>query len=218
MSGLIQLAFPSAAAAALGMLSMAQRREVVAARRDPVTCLATRAAFTCSAAKAMRRPAGWWLLAMDGDGFKAINDTHGHDAGDAVLAALALRLTAWVGPRGTVGRLGGDEFMAIWRPRRGDAPLTLRMAELLSALAAPVPFGTRQLPAAASVGVIEVAALPLPSLPQAMKGADVALYAAKAAGGGTWRLADPPANGYTIQAAPLHRTRTGGAAGQIGGA
>ena len=195
MSSLIQLAFPSAAAAALGLLSLAQRREVVAARRDPVTGLATRAAFTRSAAKAMRRPAGWWLLAMDGDGFKAINDTHGHDAGDAVLAALALRLAAWVGPRGTVGRLGGDEFMAIWHPRRGDAPLTLRMAELLFALSAPVPFGTGQLPAAASIGVVEVGSLPSPTLPQAMKAADVALYAAKTAGRGTWRMAEPPANG-----------------------
>jgi len=199
--------FPTVATAALGVLNLAQRRQVVAGRRDPVTGLATRAAWCRLATKAVRRPAGLWLLAVDGDGFKAVNDTHGHDAGDAVLAALALRLAAWVGPRGAVGRLGGDEFMATWRPRRGDAPLTVRMAELLADLSEPVRFGTAWIPAAASVGVIDVAGLPTPSLPQAMKGADVALYAAKHAGRGAWRLAEPPAGGYLIQAAPLHRTR-----------
>lgn len=135
-----------------------------------------------------------------------------------MLAALALRLAAWLGSRGTVGRLGGDEFMATWRPRRGDAPLTVRMAELIADLSEPVRFGTVWIPAAASVGVIEVAALPAPSLPQAMKGADIALYAAKQAGRGTWRLAEPPAGGYTIQPAPLRRTRSVGPAGQVGGA
>ncbi|WP_194917493.1 GGDEF domain-containing protein [Catenulispora rubra] len=209
---------PTSATAALGVLNLAQRRQVVASRRDPVTGLATRAAWCRLAAKAVRRPAGLWLLAVDGDGFKAINDTFGHDAGDAVIAALAARLAAWVGPRGTAGRLGGDEFMAFCRPHRTDAPLGVRMADLLAALSAPVRLGATVLPAAASVGVVEVAALPTPTLPQAMKGADVALYAAKHGGRGTWRLAEPPAGGYTIQSAPLRRTRTVGAAGQIGGA
>ncbi|MGW2698385.1 diguanylate cyclase domain-containing protein [Streptomyces sp. NPDC001296] len=44
--------------------------------------------------------------------FKAVNDTMGHPAGDAVLTATAARLTAWAGPRASVGRLGGDEFFS----------------------------------------------------------------------------------------------------------
>ncbi|MFE4801699.1 diguanylate cyclase domain-containing protein [Streptomyces sp. NPDC056708] len=47
--------------------------------------------------------------ASDADHFKAVNDTMGHPAGDAVLAAFGTRLTAWAGPHATVGRLGGDE-------------------------------------------------------------------------------------------------------------
>ena len=207
MTSLLQLAFPAASMAALSGMNLLQRRRLVEARRDPVTGLLTRAAWQDAAERAIRRPSGLLLVAIDGDGFKATNDTHGHDAGDAVIAALGARLAAWVGPRGTAGRLGGDEFMAIVRPHRADGPLTVRMAELLTALSVPVEYGAAMLPTAASVGAVIVEQLPVRSLAQAMKAADVALYAAKDAGRGTWRLAEPPSAGYLVQAAPLTRTR-----------
>ena len=202
-----QMLFPAAAAAALGALNLVQRRKLIQARRDPVTGLVTRAAWMQAAERAIRRRPGLLLVAVDGDGFKAVNDTFGHDAGDLVLAALGDRLAAWVGPRGVAGRLGGDEFMAFLRPGRTDSPLTVRMAELTTTLSAPVPFGAAQLPASASIGAVLVEQLPKRTLQQAMRGADVALYAAKAAGRGTWRLAEPPAAGYPVQPDPQVRLR-----------
>ncbi|MGA5318764.1 GGDEF domain-containing protein [Streptomyces pseudogriseolus] len=53
------------------------------------------------------------MVLVDQDHFKAVNDTMGHPAGDAVLAATAARLTAWAGQRAAVGRLGGDEFAVV---------------------------------------------------------------------------------------------------------
>ncbi|WP_442818103.1 GGDEF domain-containing protein [Streptomyces sp. NBC_01224] len=65
-----------------------------------VPSAARRCSWTCA------NPA---LVMVDADHFKAVNDTMGHPAGDAVLAAFGTRLTAWAGPHASVGRLGGDE-------------------------------------------------------------------------------------------------------------
>lgn len=196
----------AAATLTLGGLNLIQRRRLNEARRDPITGLPTRAAWCHSAARAIRRPAGLILLAIDGDGFKTINDTHGHDAGDAVIAALGARLAAWIGPRGMAGRIGGDEFIAWARPAAHE-PVSRLLDGLVTALSAPVVYKTQQLPAAASVGAVLAEQLPTPSVPQAMKAADVALYAAKAAGRRTWRLATPPVHGYPIDSTPRVRDR-----------
>src|SRR5258707_15345675 len=87
------------------------------ASRDPLTGLANRDALAAPLAAAIRRAqAGQGdsaLLFCDLDDFKAVNDTLGHDAGDAVLIAVAQRLTALVRPDDTVARLGGDEFVLL---------------------------------------------------------------------------------------------------------
>ena len=91
------------------------------ARRDPLTGLPTRAAWTAEAQRILqRRPQDAAILLIDLDKFKAVNDGYGHAAGDAVLIAAAERLSAHFQGRGIVGRLGGDEFAAVVYPGTGS--------------------------------------------------------------------------------------------------
>ena len=85
-----------------------------AARLDPLTGVLSRAAFLADLERLLlkvRPGAGVGLLYCDLDGFKQVNDTHGHRAGDAVLARTARRLLAVVPVGALVGRVGGDEFL-----------------------------------------------------------------------------------------------------------
>jgi diguanylate cyclase (GGDEF)-like protein len=89
------------------------RRRLAKARRDPLTGLAARDLFEARAARILARRPGALVVLVDLDGFKMLNDTRGHAAGDAVLVQAARRLAAYVGPGGIAGRLGGDEFAAV---------------------------------------------------------------------------------------------------------
>ncbi|SPE48295.1 putative diguanylate cyclase YfiN [Streptomyces netropsis] len=102
------------------------RRRVERARRDPLTGLPGRDAFTATARRRLRAPGGVVVL-VNLDGFKQVNDTHGHAAGDEVLASAAQRLAVWAETRGgCAGRLGGDEFAAtIACPEPSDLPFEL---------------------------------------------------------------------------------------------
>jgi len=158
-------------------------RQLRESRRDPVTGLPTRVAWTRQANKIMQNGCGAIIL-LDLDKFKEANDTYGHAAGDAVLTATALRLRAWTDQvgGGASGRLGGDEFAVITRKVPGEAELD----ELARQLAAPValPDG-RTVAVAASIGV---AAESFAALPAALGAADAGMYLAKRFGGG-WRRA-----------------------------
>ncbi|MCH0560391.1 MULTISPECIES: GGDEF domain-containing protein [unclassified Streptomyces] len=89
-------------------------RQLAATRRDPLTGLLRRDSYTARARRLLARHGDDTVLVMvDADHFKAVNDTMGHPAGDAVLAAFGARLTAWAGPRAAAGRLGGDEFAVV---------------------------------------------------------------------------------------------------------
>ncbi|MCD0482333.1 GGDEF domain-containing protein [Streptacidiphilus sp. ASG 303] len=152
-------------------------RRLAGARRDPLTGLHTRDGFTARADHLIRtRPARVTVLLVDLDDFKHTNDTHGHAAGDAVLAAAADRLAAWTGRMGVAARLGGDEFAAAVLDGSD------RLPALRSALRRPVPHGGVLLPLSASVGAARVADLPMPVLSDALAAADAAMYAAKPSG------------------------------------
>ncbi|GAA2674725.1 GGDEF domain-containing protein [Actinoplanes palleronii] len=85
------------------------------ASHDELTGLVNRRQIMADIDRALDRRQAVTLLLCDLDGFKPINDRHGHAAGDEVLRTVAARLTALVGPDGEVGRLGGDEFLVLCR-------------------------------------------------------------------------------------------------------
>jgi diguanylate cyclase (GGDEF)-like protein len=123
------------------------------------------------------------LLLLDLDGFKRVNDTVGHHAGDALLQAVGRRLEAGLRERDLVARLGGDEF-AILLARDPDAAAARAAAERLHArLCEPYDIEGHEVRVGASIGV---ALFPddAEGMPALMRGADAAMYRAKRAGGG----------------------------------
>ncbi|MFE1230787.1 GGDEF domain-containing protein [Streptomyces sp. NPDC058745] len=153
-------------------------RRLSTARRDPLTGLHTRAGWTARAEHLMSRHANALVVLVDLDDFKAVNDTHGHAAGDTVLAATADRLTAWCGRHGIAARLGGDEFAAIV----ADPAHTAGLPALQVALDQPVTHSGHTLRVSASVGHCHRRHLPLPILTDALSAADMSMYAAKGHG------------------------------------
>ncbi|MFF2627850.1 GGDEF domain-containing protein [Kitasatospora griseola] len=146
-------------------------RRLTTARRDPLTGLLTRDGFTARAERLIRRhPERTTVLLIDLDDFKAVNDTHGHAAGDAVLAATARRLVTWCGADGLAARLGGDEFAAVVL----DADH--RIPDLRGLLQHPVPHGTELMSVSASVGTSHPGTH---LLTEALSAADRQMYAAK---------------------------------------
>ncbi|MET7347722.1 GGDEF domain-containing protein [Streptomyces mirabilis] len=128
-------------------------RRIESARRDPLTGLWTRDAFTERAERRLSlRPVAVYLV--DLNRFKQINDTHGHAAGDAVIRATGRRLAEWaVDHSAVVGRLGGDEFAAL-APVSSHAHLTETLHRLSEALEQPVETVDRVLDVSASIGAV----------------------------------------------------------------
>ncbi|WP_329616674.1 GGDEF domain-containing protein [Streptomyces brevispora] len=153
-------------------------RRLSTARRDPLTGLHTRAGWTTRAERIATRSPHALALLVDLDDFKAISDTHGHAAGDAVLTATAGRLAAWSTRHGIAARLGGDEFAAIIT----DPAHTPGTNALHEALHHPVNHRGRLIPVAASVGICHLADLPARTLTDALSAADTAMYAVKGRG------------------------------------
>ena len=124
--------------------------------RDPLTGLANRALLEerlrGTLARDSRTGGTTGLLFLDLDGFKEVNDRHGHAVGDAVLRAVATRLTTAVRPSDTVARLGGDEFVVLAEgtTEEGMTPLVER---LTSAVRKPVRVGSLNLRVGVSIGV-----------------------------------------------------------------
>jgi diguanylate cyclase (GGDEF)-like protein len=92
------------------------------------------------------------VLFLDLDAFKAVNDTHGHLVGDAVLRAVAARLTTAVRPGDTVARLGGDEFVVLVEGATAEGVAALA-DRLRVAVSAPILLGDLDLHVGVSVGL-----------------------------------------------------------------
>ena len=152
------------------------------AYHDPLTKLANRALFVdrLHAALETDRPRAAILL-LDLDGFKGINDSLGHEAGDALLAGVAERMRRSVGPGDTVARLGGDEFAILLVDDRASEGTALDVAVRIgTAFGEPVELGEQRAFAQASIGIAVAAPGVTPSA--LLRNADVAMYQAKAAG------------------------------------
>jgi diguanylate cyclase (GGDEF)-like protein/PAS domain S-box-containing protein len=121
------------------------------------------------------------LILIDLDHFKHVNDSMGHDSGDALLAVVSERLKHCVRFTDTVARLGGDEF-AIILPNVPDTRMVSSVAEkILHALSRPVMLGDQEIGISASLG-ISMAPEDSNSAEHLIKNADLALYRAKDAG------------------------------------
>lgn len=154
-----------------------------AAAHDPLTGLLNRAGFATRFAQLGEERAGGpgALMLIDLDGFKAVNDAHGHAAGDRLLELVADRLAACVRSTDLVGRLGGDEF-AVYQPDVADAAMVLTLGERVRiALAQPytLPEGPARLSGSIGVALLDGDV----RLERALAAADGASYAAKRNGG-----------------------------------
>jgi diguanylate cyclase (GGDEF)-like protein len=159
--------------------AVALHRRIAAARRDPLTGLLRRDAYTVHAHRLLRRHGDEVAVVLvDQDHFKAVNDTMGHGAGDMVLRATADRLAAWSGPHAAVGRLGGDEFAAVLPMPSGRREV--RLAQLVRMLHTPVVLEDgRTVDVAASVGAATPDAVGSRDLAVLQRAADAALYDGK---------------------------------------
>jgi diguanylate cyclase (GGDEF)-like protein len=132
-----------------------------AATHDPLTGLANRALLSQMLARAMtrrrRRPGEPALALIDLDGFKAVNDSLGHQAGDDILVQLGRRLLALAREEDTVARVGGDEFVVLYEqlPDEGaDAVVAGLQRRLTDALADPYLVNGNSLTVNASIGFV----------------------------------------------------------------
>jgi diguanylate cyclase (GGDEF)-like protein len=166
-----------------------QERTTRLAEEDELTGLPNRRAFLAALRRifagegAVARRAA--LLMFDLDGFKRINDTLGHDAGDAALRETAARLRSGLRAGDSLARFGGDEFVALLADCAAREEVVRPLAPLLAELARPIIHRGRPMYLGASVGV---ALLPGDAADPdaAIKAADVALYMAKRQRRGGW--------------------------------
>jgi diguanylate cyclase (GGDEF)-like protein len=157
-----------------------------AAFHDRLTGLPNRALFNDrlehGIAQAQRH--GWRLAVMfvDLDDFKAINDAHGHDAGDSVLQAIARRLNGIARGEDTVSRHGGDEFLYLLTKIGDDGTIGTLADKIIQTIQAPCNVSVREVEICASIGAsIGISIFPKDGATGAalIKGADEAMYRAK---------------------------------------
>jgi diguanylate cyclase (GGDEF)-like protein len=132
------------------------------------------------------------VLFCDLDKFKLINDTIGHDGGDAVLVVIAERLRGAVRATDTVSRIGGDEFVVLCPQFNNESELTELVERLLAVLAEPMAVAGHEIVISGSVGVAVVKGGTAPaSLADLVREADAAMYRAKANGRNRWERLEP---------------------------
>lgn len=164
------------------------------ARFDSLTGLPNRAMMRQTLEEALRNAAhrqkGCTLFMIDLDRFKNVNDTLGHPIGDALLRQVSERLKSVMGNHGQVGRLGGDEFQAVL-PGTVDIGLLESLARtLIEQVSRPYQIEGHKVTIGSSVGIV-IGDPGRASADALVRNADLALYAAKAAGRGKHRFYEP---------------------------
>jgi len=167
-----------------------------AANHDPLTGLPNRRMFEESLETALvaARRGGHRVavLLIDLDGFKAVNDSRGHDAGDALLCEIARRMTAALRVGDLVARLGGDEFVVLLTPLEDNAEAGVRRVagHLVEQISRPVAFAGGDLTVSASIGIAIGDGIPSGS--DLLKSADTAMYQVKRSGKRGYRFHSGP--------------------------
>ncbi|MGN6058493.1 MAG: EAL domain-containing protein [Sphingomicrobium sp.] len=164
------------------------------ARQDALTGLANRQALRRALddalVSAVRRKHRCSMFLLDLDRFKAVNDTLGHPAGDTLLRLVALRLRDVIGEAGQVGRLGGDEFEVVLPTTSSKDELSKLAQGIIDSLSRPYTINGTAVSIGASVGIV-TSDYDDRTSDDLMRDADLALYAAKAAGKGCYRFFAP---------------------------
>jgi diguanylate cyclase (GGDEF)-like protein/PAS domain S-box-containing protein len=172
----------------------AEERASWAANHDNLTGLPNRFLFQKRMEEAIAHAeasgSGFGILLLDVDDFKRINDTLGHDAGDALLVAFAERIRGALRPDDTIARLGGDEFAVLLEGVCDEDGIAAAVDAILGALREPCIHSGRVLECQASIGA---SLYPDQGIDRAelLKNADVALYAAKSAGRANLKIFRP---------------------------
>lgn len=164
------------------------------AHYDPLTGLPNRSLLTDrlqqAIAQAQRRETLIAVVYLDLDGFKAVNDTHGHEMGDNLLKIIAGRMQETLRESDTLARIGGDEFVAVLIDlpnKEASSPILDRLLEVTSE---PVHLDGHKLCVSASLGVSYFPQAELMEADQLLRQADQAMYAAKQAGKNRYHIFD----------------------------
>ncbi|WP_295405980.1 diguanylate cyclase, partial [uncultured Thiocystis sp.] len=162
---------------------------------DALTKLPNRALLTDrlhqALAQTLRRGQRLAVVFLDLDGFKAVNDRYGHEAGDQVLIVVANRMKQALREGDTLARLGGDEFVAVLMDLADMSVSAPLFDRLLAAAAQPVSFGAAMLQVSASLGATFYPQSEEMDADQLLRQADHAMYQAKLAGKNRYQVFDP---------------------------
>jgi diguanylate cyclase (GGDEF)-like protein/PAS domain S-box-containing protein len=170
------------------------------ATHDALTGLPNRTFFFERLEKALGAGDGqrFGLCYLDLDGFKTVNDSLGHAAGDRLLVEVADRLQACAtAPGEMVARLGGDEFVALTTGPDTERDVDELAARIMNALVTPVSIDGRSLTVRGSIGIVEGPSGER-SPAEVLRSADITMYRAKSAGGNRFELADEEADARAI--------------------
>jgi diguanylate cyclase (GGDEF)-like protein len=154
------------------------------AMTDPLTGLRNRRATDLVLERLCAARAGFGLLHLDLDYFKAVNDTLGHAAGDFVLETVGRILREQLRAEDCAARVGGDEFVVIVANRSDSKTLQAIAERIIARISKPIEFEGKIAQVSASIGIVRSSDMAAPDPTQLLASADRALYAAKRAGRG----------------------------------
>lgn len=173
-------------AAAIGRLSKADKA-TQQANTDPLTGLANRRGVLQKLDAAFKRQQPLALLYIDLDKFKPVNDTYGHEAGDAVLKKVAELFNSCVRDEDTVARLGGDEFIIVLYGLTDKANVEERVKKIIDLINEPIWLNDLRIKLGASIG-ITMAPSDGTTVDALLQAADETMYAVKKAGRNGYRF------------------------------
>lgn len=165
--------------------TLAERRVRYFAQHDELTRLVNRSHFgerlSQAVMEARTQRSGLTVMYVDLDGFKGVNDSHGHGTGDGLLVEVAQRMQDAVRPDDTVARIGGDEFAVIMPGLRDGAVAALMAQQLIAIINEPCNVGGKTVTVSASIGIARFGTDG--NTPEdLLHAADAALYEAKRTG------------------------------------